>query len=584
MDEAQERAPRHTAEAHTQDLARLGDLVRSAPEILTEREAVELFLDNSLSLLPCDVAGVILLSDDGADGKFMSRVDPAEVLLPSFTELLRQDLSVFVRDETQAPETEVIPGPPTRETLEGEPELRSFLSMPVFTAGETVGILGVASQASGAFAVTEERVLSALSTHLSLALQQLYYQDSLETTIAQLEGLNNALRRLHTALDRIGAAREPQEIYELVLELTLQEMEADAGSLILVGETDEGLEVAASRGLSEEILASESYNRSSGIARWAIEHAQTLSLGPGPLETQFSSPAGDRDIASALVAPLRVHRRVIGALNVNRIRVREAFSPVQTEMMSLIASASAEAIENARLRQKQLESERVATIGMTVLGIGHYIKNLNTIIQVGQKLMDNAIRNRTWEPVEAAWGTIRRGTDRMTNLALDLLDFARPKEPKREPTDLNELARAALEEVRPSADHFLIEVRFMPADEARVPVDKSQAHRCLLNLLTNAVDAMPEGGTLTVETRVMEETKARPGRYCVITVSDTGGGIPDDILQKIYQPMFSTKGSRGTGIGLAVTRKIMEEHGGRIEVETSPGQGTSFTLHFPLGD
>jgi len=584
MDEAPERVPPQTAKAHAQDLVRLGDIVRSAPEILTQKEALEVFLDNSLSLLPCDIAGVILLAGDGAEGKFMSRVAPVEALLPPFTELLRKDLGVFVKGETGVIQTEVIPGPPARETIEGVPELHSFLSMPVFTAGETVGILGVTSRARGVFAVAEERVLSALSTHLSLALQQLYYQGSLQATIAQLARLNNTLRRLHAALDRIGAALEPREIYELVLDLALVELEADAGSLILVGETEENLEVAASRGLSKEILESESYNRSDGIARWAIKHAQTLSLGPGPLETQFTSPAGDRDIACSLVAPLRAHRRVIGALNVNRIRVREPFSPVQTEAMSLIASASAEAIENAGLRQRQLESERIATIGRTVLGIGHYIKNLNTIIHVGQKLMDDAIRNRTWEPVEAAWGTIRRGTDRITNLALDLLDFARPKEPKREPTDLNELIRAALEAVRLSADHFLIEVRFVPGDEARVPVDQSQANRGLLNLLTNAVDAMPEGGTLTVATRVAEQAEPKPGRYFLVTVSDTGSGIPDDILQKIFQPMFSTKGSRGTGIGLAVTRKIMEEHGGRITVETSLGRGVSFTLHFPLGD
>jgi signal transduction histidine kinase len=336
--------------------------------------------------------------------------------------------------------------------------------------------------------------------------------------------------------------------------------------------------------LTREVLESKSYNRSDGIARWAIEHGSSLSLGPDLLQTQFSSPAGERDIAGSLVVPLRLHSRVIGALNVNRIRVRESFTPVQTEAMLLIANAAAVAIENARLHKRHLEGERIATIGMTALGIGHYIKNLNTVIQGGRRLMEDAIQARNWAALETAWGRIRRGTDKITNLAMDLLDYARPKEPRRAPTDIQELIREALEEVGPSAEHFGIGIRFSPAeDTGAVQVDRGQVHRCLLNLLTNAIDAMPQGGTLTVETRTTMETEPKAGRYVLVTVSDTGTGIPQEILPKVFLPMFSTKGSRGTGIGLAVTKKIVEEHGGRIDVETDVGKGSSFVLYFPAG-
>jgi signal transduction histidine kinase len=167
---------------------------------------------------------------------------------------------------------------------------------------------------------------------------------------------------------------------------------------------------------------------------------------------------------------------------------------------------------------------------------------------------------------------------------MDLLDYARPKEPKRAPTDLHELVREALDEVKPSADHFGIGTRLAPGPGTGViQVDRGQIHRCLLNLLTNAIDAMPHGGTLTVETGTATETEPKGGRCALVAVSDTGTGIPPEVLPKVFLPMFSTKGSRGTGIGLAVTKKIVEEHGGRIEVETAVGKGSRFVLYFPEG-
>jgi signal transduction histidine kinase len=585
---AGEPAPADTTGAgshdtHVRELLRLEGIVRSAPDIVTRKQAIEVFLDNALTLLPCDIAGVVILSTGQARGHIMSRLVPVEPILSPFTELLRRDLTVFTRAEVGNMETQVVPGPSKREAAEPEPELRSFMSMPVFTAGETVGVLGVAGSRRGVLGFGEERILSTLSTHLSLSLQQIHYQDSLQATIGELESLNNTFKRLQAALERISAAREPQEVQELVLDLALTEMQAEAGSLILVNDARQ-LEIVASRGLTREVLESKSYNRSDGIARWAIEHGSSLSLGPDLLQTQFSSPAGERDIAGSLVVPLRLHSRVIGALNVNRIRVRESFTPVQTEAMLLIANAAAVAIENARLHKRHLEGERIATIGMTALGIGHYIKNLNTVIQGGRRLMEDAIQARNWAALETAWGRIRRGTDKITNLAMDLLDYARPKEPRRAPTDIQELIREALEEVGPSAEHFGIGIRFSPAeDTGAVQVDRGQVHRCLLNLLTNAIDAMPQGGTLTVETRTTMETEPKAGRYVLVTVSDTGTGIPQEILPKVFLPMFSTKGSRGTGIGLAVTKKIVEEHGGRIDVETDVGKGSSFVLYFPAG-
>jgi signal transduction histidine kinase len=112
----------------------------------------------------------------------------------------------------------------------------------------------------------------------------------------------------------------------------------------------------------------------------------------------------------------------------------------------------------------------------------------------------------------------------------------------------------------------------------KIQADPQGIHRCLLNLLTNAIDALDEdGGEVKISTQSQGENEV------LITVEDNGAGIPEKIRQRIFDVFFSTKGSQGTGLGLAVTKKIIEEHGGAIEAESTPGQGSKLTIKLPAG-
>ena len=218
---------------------------------------------------------------------------------------------------------------------------------------------------------------------------------------------------------------------------------------------------------------------------------------------------------------------------------------------------------------------------MTVMGIGHYIKNLNTVLQVGRKLIDDGLRKGNLESVGAAWDTMRRSTDKLTNLAMDLLDYAKPREPIRQNVEIHQLLKNIAHEFEPAAAHHEIQIELsLVAEPSELSIDKDQIHRCVLNLMNNAIDAMPGGGQMILATKIMNRHNERA--FLELSVSDQGEGIPDEVLPRIFQPMFSTKSSRGTGIGLAVTRKIIEEHGGKVELTTQPGTGTTFTLLLPL--
>ncbi|MDA0836357.1 MAG: ATP-binding protein [Planctomycetota bacterium] len=561
---------------------RLDDLVLNRlDDLVTRNQAIEVFLDNCLVLLPCDLAVAALIQNEDAESFAITRVEPAEECLKSIRDTVADDLESFAQRRVPVLPFRVIQGPKKSDNISANQELRSNLSMPVFSAGKLAGILAVGSRVDGAFGIKEERILSTLSTHLSLSLQQVHYQNSLRSKISELENLNHTLARLQTATERINATLDAEGLYQLILDLSMVEMDADSGSVILLNRNSRKLEIASSRGLEAEMLKPDTLNRSDGIAKWVIDTGRMLSLGPNLVHTQFQSPAWGRGITHALVVPLRSHEQTIGAISVNKMRSEEGFSEVQTEALLMISSASAIALDVLRLYQEQIEGERIATIGMTVMGIGHYIKNLNTVLQVGRKLIDEGLEKGDLESVRAAWGTMRRSTNKLTNLAMDLLDYAKPREPTRQEVDIHQLLENTAREVEPVAAHHEIQISLsLEAETGEIHVDKDQIYRCMLNLINNAIDAMPDGGKMTLATRIRNSHNAPA--FLELSVSDTGEGIPDAVLPRIFQAMFSTKGSRGTGIGLAVTRKIIEEHGGMIELTTHPGTGTTFKLLLPL--
>jgi signal transduction histidine kinase len=564
------------------ELTRLEDQVlNTLKELVTRNQVIEVFLDNCLELLPCDLAVVALIQNEDAESFAIAQVEPAEECLESIRKTLAEDLESFAQRSVPVLPFTVIQGPKKQEKISGSQGLKSILSMPVFSAGKLAGILAVGSRVDGAFSIKEERILSTLSTHLSLSLQQVHYQNSLRSTIGELEDLNRTLARLQTATEKINATLDAKELYQLILELAMVEMEADSGSVILLNRDSKQLEVATSRGLVAEMLEPDTLNRSDGIAKWVIDTGRMLSLGPNLVHTQFKSPAMGRGITHALVVPLRSHEQTIGAISVNKMRSEEGFSEVQTEAMLMIGNAAAIALDVLRLYQEQIEGERIATIGMTVMGIGHYIKNLNTVLQVGRKLIDDGLEKGDLKSVSAAWSTIGRSTDKLTNLAMDLLDYAKPREPIRQKVEIHQLLEHSAREVEPAATHHEIQISLsLEAETGDVYIDKDQIHRCVLNLMNNAIDAMPNGGQMILATKIMNSHNAPA--FLELSVSDTGEGIPDEVVPRIFQAMFSTKGSRGTGIGLAVTRKIIEEHGGKIELTTQPGTGTTFKLLLPL--
>jgi signal transduction histidine kinase len=164
--------------------------------------------------------------------------------------------------------------------------------------------------------------------------------------------------------------------------------------------------------------------------------------------------------------------------------------------------------------------------------------------------------------------------DRLNRIIGDLLDFARPTLPTLRPEPVDRVLEDALSAALAQARGAIDVRREISDDLPLVPVDARLLRQALVNVVLNAVQAMPEGGPLAVRAR------AQAG-FAVLEVEDAGPGIPEDVRHRIFEPFFTTKAT-GTGLGLAVVKRIVDGHRGRIEVATAPGGGTTFSLHLPL--
>jgi signal transduction histidine kinase len=235
--------------------------------------------------------------------------------------------------------------------------------------------------------------------------------------------------------------------------------------------------------------------------------------------------------------------------------------------------------EQARRRQQALErqqeqllrSDRLATVGELAAGLAHEIRNplagiSGALHVIGSQLPPGDARAPLLADVQAQIA-------RMNRTLTDLLQHARPVPPQRIAVEINGLLAQSLQFL-PRGDIQI--VSRLDGSVPEVYVDPSLLHQAFLNILVNARQAMPQGGRLTVETRVA------PGRTLEVEVrfSDTGGGIAAEHLSRIFQPFFTTK-AQGTGLGLAIAARVVEQHGGRITVESLVGRGTTFTIVLP---
>lgn len=389
--------------------------------------------------------------------------------------------------------------------------------------------------------------------------------------------------RLTTLLTR--GVSDQDELLSDVLELVFEEFRPQRGFIVTLDVSNEPKTAAVKYAVPpKDILESRIK-----VSRTILQHV--TKTGEGVLSTNaMKDPrfaAGDSvqslHIRSAICAPIKFRDRMFGAIYIDTSLANIAFTPGQLSLLNAIGQHTGLALANQELNAHQVHAERLAAIGETVASLSHSIKNILQGLHGGADVVEMGLKKEDFKIARGGWEILKRNLDRIMSLAMNMLAFSRQRQVEVELVKLgplfDECAQLLEGTCRSRGVALLSDI---DAEVPPIPLDEALMHQALLNLLTNAVEAVPQNdGVVTVRASYHTGPAAQalmPGTahtaVVQIWVIDNGPGIPAEKQQWIFDPFNSTKGLKGTGLGLAVARRIAEEHGGKIIIES---RGSRYT-------
>ncbi|HSD90557.1 MAG TPA: ATP-binding protein, partial [Kofleriaceae bacterium] len=279
---------------------------------------------------------------------------------------------------------------------------------------------------------------------------------------------------------------------------------------------------------------------------------------------------------------------LLGLFCVRDDRADSAFDADDIDTFRQLAIAAARVIESSQAYERVKERDRLAALGEMAAGLAHEIRNpLGAIKGAAQLLMtaDGAPPQQHGETAEFLQIIVEEA-NRLNNVVTRFLDYARAERPGREgadKVDLNNVVRKTVQLLQ-KEQHPKIELRVRTDEQLPlVAGDPESLLQVFLNLGQNALQAMPDGGTLEILTTRRRRSRLGYGQFCEVRFRDTGAGIPRDRLKKLFIPFYTTK-QKGTGLGLAISHRIINQHGGTIEVRSTVGQGSTFSVFLPAAE
>ncbi|MBI2434101.1 MAG: GAF domain-containing protein [Candidatus Hydrogenedentes bacterium] len=400
---------------------------------------------------------------------------------------------------------------------------------------------------------------------------------------ASAEELRRTVEALYHVHSLIAAITDLDTLLLRIAEESRQVARAEASSVMLYNPATDELYFQVAIGTSgdqEKLKQTVRLKLGQGIAGATAATRQSIHVKDVRTDPRFyagADAASDFRTRNLLAVPMVDRDNLVGVLEVvNKVGADE-FTTLDRHALEMFSALAASSVTNARLIEEQIRTERLAAIGQAVTGLSHYTKNIVTGLNSSADLIDMGLQSNNLDVLQRTWPAFRRSTKRISNFVQDMLSFSKPRVPVRERFEVASL----IEEAKDTFGELFARKNVhldidTTAVNAPIYVDGQAIYRCLLNLLTNAADAVPrEGGRIRVQAATLPEGAVE------IIVSDNGHGVLPEHRDRIFDPFFSTKGSQGTGLGLAVTAKVVREHGGEIHlVETSPS-GATFRMMLP---
>lgn len=397
--------------------------------------------------------------------------------------------------------------------------------------------------------------------------------------VTRAEQLRTQLKALQDVAETACGALEIDVLLERVTQQLLEVFpQADHAHALLLGQGPGGRDLQFS--VARDPKRTGGVGMSQTLLGVATKEGKAVLAKDTSSDSRFAGAASivEQSLRSMMCGPLIMGEAVLGAIQVDTASAKEPFTMDDLQLLATVSGQVAVAAENARLARDLVAQQRLAAVGETIASLAHCIKNVLNGLKGGGYILDVGIQKTDSEKVAKGWGMVKRNTDFMFSLVMEMLAYCKKEVAPRQTTDIGELLESTMLMVQESASHQGVRTSLqVKGSIPRVKIDPMGMKRVVLNLLTNAIEACSEGGSVQVVAEA-SQSHERLG----ITIEDDGPGIPSDIKERLFEPFFTTKGKQGTGLGLALVKKIVDEHGGRVEMESQPGQGTTFRLLLPM--
>ena len=429
------------------------------------------------------------------------------------------------------------------------------------------------------------RIIAAVPDKLGPDLPPLPQDDTQNHWLAQAQ--NNLDVMYRTAL-AVSHTLDIDDLLDRILQLVFDWVEADRGCVMLREEETGQLITKARRDRVAGTKSSMTISRT--ILDYVLERHEGVLTSNAQGDDRFRSGQSvlRTGVHEAICVPMQGRYGQIGVLYVDTVTPLgevmasggQHFSDEHLKLMVAIGHQAALAVEDTRYYSAMVQSERLAAVGQTIATLSHHIKNILQGIHGGSYLVEMGLDKNDLGVTDKGWGIVRRNQHKISSLVMDMLSFSKDRKPEPSPSDIPALLAEIVETVKQRAEDAGISVHCTAPDNFPVILCDTEAlSRAILNVVTNAIDAVEEraDGKVDITTEIDGEREV-----VQVRVTDNGPGIPAETLPHIFNLFVSTKGAKGTGLGLTVSQKILREHGGSISVESTATHGTCFTLSFPL--
>ncbi len=387
-----------------------------------------------------------------------------------------------------------------------------------------------------------------------------------ETRFGKLEQLMEASKIINSTLNL-------DKLLGVILEAATLSLEADRGTLYLVDDLKQELwsKVAQGNDMVEIRLPV-----GKGIAGHVAKMGETINIPDAYSDPRFNPEVdkrtGYRTRNMLCMAMKNKDAKIIGVFQLLN-KKNAAFEKSDEQYIDALSAHASVAIENARLAQEMVQSERLSAVGRMASTIIHDIKNPMGTLRVYAQVMKKKSGNE--EAAKLADEMIHQ-VDRFVNMAQEILDFSKGQSSMNvQELDFAEVMNGVLDFIQKDLEKNKVELVRKTSFTGKVKMDQDKIIRVFYNIASNARDAMPQGGSLTVITEKQND-------LVKIDFKDSGTGMPEEVKKRIFEPFMTFGKKHGTGLGMSIVKKVIDDHKGRIDIESEMGKGTTIHVYLPI--